>query len=32
VRKGLIVGYRALITADREMTEEQVSIHIADIK
>jgi hypothetical protein len=31
-RKGLIVGYRALITADREMLEEQVSIHIADIK
>ena len=32
VRKGLIVGYRALITADKEMLEEQVSIHIADIK
>jgi hypothetical protein len=31
VRKGLIVGYRALITSGRQMVEEQVSIHIADI-
>jgi hypothetical protein len=31
VRKGLIVGYRALITSGRQMIEEQVSIHIADI-
>jgi hypothetical protein len=32
IRKGLIVGYRALITAHKEMQEEQVSIHIADIQ
>jgi hypothetical protein len=31
VRKGLIVGYRALITSGRQMVEEQVSIHVADI-
>jgi hypothetical protein len=32
VRKGLIVGFRALITADRQQIEEQTSIHIKDLE
>jgi hypothetical protein len=32
VRKGLIVGFRALITADRQQIEEQRSIYVKDIE
>ena len=32
VRKGLIVGFRALITAGRQQIEDKTPVHVADLQ